>query len=117
MRPAGVTERIHFVQCFGFSNLQVRLAKVRRFRRIDSRFQVALLEEVAPALVVIRRTLAGFELSHCRLCVLPALDNLDDSGGPVGSDVMTDDDVGCAGFVACQRGSIYRLLKIPFLLF
>jgi len=98
-----------FLAVLGFSTLQVCLTTVCSCCGIHSRLQVGLLEEVAPALVAVFRALARFQLSQCRLCVLPTLDYLDYTSGPVGPDVMANDDVGSTRFVACQRDSVGRL--------
>ena len=73
------------------------------FFGVGSGFQVGFLEEIAPALVAILRALSIFQFSDGCLCVLPALDDLDDSCGPVGPNVVANYDVGSIRFVACQR--------------
>ena len=103
---ARARESIHFLQCFGFSPLQVRLPNKRGLCGIHSRFQLSFLEEVAPALVAVLGALALFVASQFPLRVLPPFDDLDYSGGQVGSDVMENDDVGSVGFVACQKDSV-----------
>jgi len=105
-RPAPVNPGVHFLLGFRFSRFKVRLPKPSSLSGIHPRFEVALLKEVPPALVVIRRTLAVLEFSQCGVRVLPAFDDLNHSGRLVGADVVANDDVGSAGFFACQRDSV-----------
>src|SRR5205807_8528778 len=82
------------------------LAKLSGFRGIHSSFQFSLLKEITPALVAIGRALAGLQLFHSCFCVMPPLDDLDDSGRLVGPDIVADDYVRGVVFVSCQGASV-----------
>jgi len=93
----------------GFSPLQKCLAQLSGFYGICSRLQFRLFEEVAPALMAIRRTLASFQVFQCLIQGRLAFDDGDNTVRAVGSDVVANDGVGRAEFVACQRRSMRSL--------
>jgi len=59
--------------------------------------------------MAIRGALVGFQLFQSCLCVMPPLDDLDDSGRLVGPDIVADDYERGIGFVACQGDSVCGL--------
>jgi hypothetical protein len=79
------------------------LAAVRGFRRVGTGFDFGLLGEIAPSGVAVFGGLALFILLDGGLRITLALDDLDDSAGFVGADVVTDDGVEETGFVARQK--------------
>ncbi len=94
---------IVFLGFFGLAEFEVGLADAGGFGGIHAGFEFGFFEEVAPAFVTVGRTLGLFEILHREFRFLLAADNPDDSGRIVGSDVMQNDRVRGAEFVACQR--------------
>ena len=76
------------------------------FSGVCSCFKVRFIDEVAPALMAIRGVLRILKLLQFCFCVMPATDNSNHSGGPVGPTVIADDRVGRREIVACQREPI-----------
>jgi len=98
--------RLRFLRGFGFSQFQFRLARVGGFGGIGPSSHLGFLEEITPALVVIGGALGILKLSYGGLSILLAPDHLDYASRLVSSDIVKDDCVGCALFVACQKESI-----------
>ena len=86
------------------------MAKIGGMRGIGARCHAGLLEEITPAFVMIRGALRILELLYRGFCILLALDDRDYSRRPVSPDVVENDGVGSAVFVACQKESIRRLI-------
>jgi hypothetical protein len=91
---------------FCFATFQLRLTKLGGFRWVSPCLQGGLFEEVAPALVPVRRALFSFEVLQGGLCVGSSLDDLDHSRGLVRTDVVTDYNVRSLEFFVCQMFSL-----------
>ncbi len=85
------------------------MPEIGGLRGIRSRCHAGFFEKVTPAFVTIRGALRNLELSYLGLCVLLTPDDCDYSRRPVSPDVVQNDGVGSAEFVACQKESIRRL--------
>jgi hypothetical protein len=90
---------------FRLSQFQFGLAHFGGFGGIGAGGYVRFLEEVAPALVVVRRALSFLERLERGFNFLPATNDCDYSGRTIGSDVVQDDGVGRVGIVVCQKES------------
>jgi hypothetical protein len=82
------------------------LTAVSGFGGISAHFQIGSFNEITPSFVTIGWRLRLFQVFQFRLGVLLALEDFDNAGGQVRPDVVPDDGVGTALFVACQRESI-----------
>ena len=90
---------------FRLSQFEFRLAHFCGFGGIGSSGHDRFLEEVPPALVMVRRALSFLERLERGFSFLPATNDRDHSGRTIGSDVVQDDGVGRVGIVVCQKES------------
>jgi hypothetical protein len=103
---------------FGLAQFEFGLAEFGGFGGIGSGGDVGLLEEVAPALVVVGGALRFLESLQCRFCFLPAAYYRNHSGRTVSSDVVEDDGEGSVGVVGCQKESACTVNRIaPLFIF
>jgi hypothetical protein len=95
---------------FGFAEFQVALAGVSGLGRIHAGAKAGFFQEVAPSCVRVGRGLTVLVFTHGRFGVLTALDDFDYSSGNIGTNVVTDEDVGRLGIVEGQKGSVLRVV-------
>jgi hypothetical protein len=88
---------------FRLSHFKVPLPGIRCLNGIHARTQAGLFKEESPAFVGIGRALAVLVLTHDSFGVLASLDNLYNSSGYVGTNVVADQDVGRFQIVVGQR--------------
>jgi hypothetical protein len=77
------------------------------FSGISACGQIALLEEVAPTRMVVRRALPLLEIFQGCLCSAPAVHHGDDAARTIRSDIVQNDCEGGAGIDVCQKESIH----------
>jgi hypothetical protein len=93
---------------FGLAPFEVGLAAMGGFSGISACGQIALLEEVAPTRMVVRRALPLLEIFQGCLCGAPAVHHGDDAARTVRSDIVQNDCEGGAGIVVCQKKSVHN---------
>ena len=103
----GIAGRLRFLDGLRFADFEFSLALVGGFDGVGTRPHAGFLKEIAPAFVPVGGILGLFKLLYLGFCVLFAFEYTDNARRPEGADVVADDSVGSAGFVACQRESMY----------
>ena len=103
---ASAVGSVGILRGFRLATFQFRLTKFGGLGGVGSRLQSGFFQEVAPALMPVRRALLGFEVLQGRLRVLPSLDDLNHPCGLVSTNVVPDYNVRRLQLVVCQMVSL-----------